>query len=596
MKRIFDFRFSIFDWRISLRLGLSVVILLCFTKAQALEIFPVADLRPGMRGITHTVLQGSKIEPVETEVLGVAKNQIGPGLDLIICKLVDPKTALTGAVHGMSGSPLYIDGKIVGALSRRVMIFEKDGHCGFTPIADMLKVGERPSVASQPSRGAGPGTMAWLFPTDGKAVKVRAEYLSLPLSVSGLPGELLQQLLQRSGLASQGFVAAAGGGSSSSAALLGPETLQPGAPVAAVLMSGDISSAGTGTLTWREGNRVLGFGHPMLGVGSAGWPMGTAEIITTVPSYYTPFKMANQGQIVGTITQDRLSAIGGVVGQKPVMVPYRVERIHEGKSLKVLQGQMVTDAEMVPMLVGAALMSPLMRTDESSREFALQVEGELTFADLPALKISGTFAGKEFDLMTAVFDLLRPVAFVMGQDWTRPVISGLQLKLTTAERFKIWKVDRVELERMKLEPSETCQVRVTLQEVYGARRVESFALPLPESLKTGSVEVRVAGAAELDEAGFYRSLGAIQDARQLIERLNRQRSRQQLYVQLVTSASGQIIDQYELPSLPSSVQAVMQAGHQSERRYPLNEQVWLEDSRNLGGVVEGMARVRFEVK
>lgn len=558
--------------------------------------FPIEDLRPGMRGLTYTVLQGDKIEPLQTEIMGVAKNYAGPGLDLIIAKLVDPKTELTGAVHGMSGSPLYIDGKLVGALSRGLVGFIKDGQCGFTPIRDMLNVAKM--AAENPAPSVPPFTISTASLMDQfHQVKdlVEETYLSIPLAVSGLPVEVTDQLLEKYGLKACGMAAVSGGGTSLSDHA-GSESLVPGAPLSVILMSGDISAAGTGTLTWRDQDKVLGFGHPMFGTGLSNWPMGTAEIITTIPSYDYPHKMANQGGIVGTVQQDRASAIYGQIGSLPPLASYRIEQTHNGVSQKTLKGQFVSDPMITPMLVASAIMQSLVSGGHLSREFSMEMKGELTFSGLPALKMEGLFSGEEEDLISAVIDQLQSVSMVMRQEWSKPQVTGLELALNTTEIQHVWHIEGLELERTKLEPGKKVEVTVELQQRYGERRQERFEVPLPEGLKEGSVMVRVAGAQTLDQQGFFQELQAIKEPAQLIDRLNHKRARNGLYLQLVTHSHGQIIAQYELPSLPDSVRSVMEPPDKSKGSIPLTERVWLETFHLFGGVVDGEEQVNLEIR
>jgi SpoIVB peptidase S55 len=580
-----------------LLLGLGCVVAGGGIQAAEIPLFELSELRPGMRGMTRTVMQGTTIESIETEVLGVAKNALGPGKDLIIGKLIDPRTALTGAVHGMSGSPLYIDGKMVGALSRRIAAFEKDGHCGFTPIQDMLGVASSPRSSPMTAKWwPGVRQMAAGDPTTLGKFSERMEFLGVPLTVSGLTEKAMGQLLQWSGLQDQGWMVMAGGGSGAKKEGLGPEVLQPGSAVSAVLMTGDLAVAGTGTLTWREGNKVLGFGHPMLGVGQATWPMGTAEIITVVPSYMRPFKMANQSRIVGTITQDRLSAIYGEVGTLPVLAKYRVEREHEKKVLPVLQGELVSNRMVTPMLIGAALAGPLLNRDELNQEFSLEVQGVVKFRDLPDLTIAGRYGGEMANLMEAVFDLIRPVAVVFEQDWSTPEVTEVQLKLITREQAQVWDIEGARLLTPEVEAGNKVRCDVFLKERYGQRRTETVEMALPEGIKGGSVEVRISAAQNLDEASFFRGLRAVRNTGELIERLNQRRARDAYYVQLISGAQGEVIHQYELPALPPSVRVVMEAGNQTEGRVALAERVWAETKRPVDGVVHGSARGRFNVR
>jgi hypothetical protein len=596
---------------------LSTVLVACFfclpaTGRAAVETMPVSALKPGMKGVTYTVLQGNKIEEIQTEILGVAKNGLGPGLDLIIGKLVDPKTALTGAVHGMSGSPLYIDGKLVGALSRRIMIFEKDGQCGFTPIADMLKVGEKLDEPRKTSLSAFANKTApsripaeadrslasvrAFFP--GQSDGVRVDYFATPLSVTGVNPQVWQRLAVEMGMDSRRFFAVPGGGKAENAknAALGPDSLVPGQPVAAVFMTGSVNIAGTGTLTWREGNKVLAFGHPMFGFGELEFPMATAEIITTVPSYLMPFKMSNTAQIVGTITQDRSSAIAGTVGPVPKMASYRVERTSNGKPRPVLSGEFVTHPLLSPMLVGAALESGILEHDDISRTFTLRVSGELKLAGHEPLKLGGVYAGEDIDILLALMQILRPVMTVYAQSYEVLRAESLVFKLEIDDKPKLWTIESVRADRSKCEPGDTVGITVELNPLYGERTREHFAVKLPENLKSGRFTVRVSGANSLNSAAWQRGLEAAKNVDEMIRRLNDKRPQDRLYVQVLTSAPGAVVADRDMPSLPPSVRGVMQGGNQSPDGTYLNEKVWLETDKTLPGAVNGRQEVELEFK
>ncbi|MDR1146932.1 MAG: sporulation protein SpoOM, partial [Verrucomicrobiales bacterium] len=370
-----------------------------FSFAALPPILPVSELTPGMRGKTLTVMQGTEIVELETEILGVWKNALAPGKDLIVARLVDEKTKLTGAVHGMSGSPLYIDGKLVGALSRRLGMFEKDGHCGFTPIEDMLDVGKR--MAADDDLKPFP----WSAGQDGTLtpqVKPAGDYLALPLSISGWNErlrELLEPLFPADGL----FVPLAGGGAAAGAVEGAP--IAPGSPLAVVLMSGDIDVAGTGTVTAVDDDEVLAFGHPMLGVGAVEFPFARAEIISTLPSYYYPHKISNTGQLAGTLKQDRLSAVAGNLGKLPALAAYEIQRKHNGERRPTWRGQMVKDYRLAPMLVLILAAVALDGGQDYSYHATLRLKGEIVFEGLPPVKLDGIYSGRRYQ---ALFDIVEP--------------------------------------------------------------------------------------------------------------------------------------------------------------------------------------------
>ena len=566
------------------------------TPVLAIPTISVKEIRPGMHGIVYTVLQGTTIVPVDTEILGVAENSLGPGYDLIIGKLVDPKTSLVEAVHGMSGSPLYIDGKLAGALSRRLATFEKDGHCGFTPIADMLRVAEgaKPPAAVAAVQGGPrnpflPGKPAFLGGGLGNGGAF--ETLGIPFSVTGLSGAATQALLRAFGYADSGLVPVAAGGGESLARLKDVK-LEPGSAVSAVLMDGALTVAGTGTLTWREGDKVLAFGHPMTGMGKSAWGMAPAEIITTIPSYERPYKLANVGPVTGTVVEDRLSAIAGIVGALPPMASYDIVRSFEGAPLPTLSGHFSVEPAVAPLLAASAAMGAVTLGNEAGRTLTLRATGEVEFQGLPPLRLGGVWSGEDVELAAALRELVAPLSVLYSQDWERPRPVALRLKLETSAAVHAWTVDAVRSDAPSYRPGATVGLDVTLRERYGQRVVRHVDLVLPPALKAGAFRVRVADGAALDGPELLRAVPALRDAAQLVALLNRRRDGGRLYVQVVSDAPGEIVADREMPALPPSVLSVMRApgaGTGDDAAVALRERVWAETSQEIPGGIGALS-------
>jgi hypothetical protein len=557
--------------------------------------FPKEDLRPGMRGVTFTVLQGNRVEALQTEVLGVAKNWVGPGLDLIIARLVDPKTALTGAVHGMSGSPLFIDGRIVGALSRRIATFEKDGHCGFTPFEDMWKVGA--ALPQKPSEGflSDLTRRFWRQPISQLFRRQEDRFLGIPLSVPGLSPSVSQKILAKWGLDGGTLLPVASGGRGKLFAGADATNLEVGAPLAAVMMTGDIQIAGTGTLTWREGSRVLGFGHPMFGFGPSAIPMATAEVITTVPSYLLPYKVTNTGPIVGTITEDRLSAIGGAIGPVPRLATYQFRRVHEGIPLSTLRGALVVHPVLSPLLLELAIASVLEDTDALARTFTIEVSGEVHFRDLPPLRLQGLYSGQDGDLAGTVLAISRPLEIFFSQGWTEPLVENVDLSFVSKEKEEVWNLESVVAESSWCEPGSTLPVLLRLQKRYGPRIERRLEIPIPSAVPPGNLELRVLSGSALDRHLLDRTLPGLQRPEELIEQLNRRHRSDAFYVELVGASEGLVSAGVELPALPPSVRAVAQ-GAESPQKEALNEVVWAEEAVEVPGVAVGEASLSLAVR
>jgi len=566
------------------------------------EILPVDQVKPGMHGQTYTVMKGKEIVPLQTEILGVAKNAQGPGLDLIIGRLIDEKTELTEAVHGMSGSPLYIDGKLVGALSQRIATFEKDGHCGFTPIADMFKVEDLVHTAPQArqqSESLPLMNFTALLPKNMSDSGPGFSALTVPLSVSGVRPDIFSKWLDRCGLGRDLFLTVPGGGSmdaASAGAFKDAMEIKAGSPLAAVFMSGDINIAGTGTCTWRKGDHVLAFGHPMFGFGNSELPMAGAQIITTIPSYETPYKLSNTGPIIGTIYQDRVSAIAGVLGQAPPLATYLIERTHEGEKLPDLKGTFAPHPLLTPLLVGTAMQSALGNSLEMARTLSVHMTGELTFAHHPALKLDGIFSGEENTLPDLLASTLQPLQKLFAQRDDHLVAQNLHISFDTQERMKNWTVESIHTDAREVEPTGQIHLTVELREEYGARTSQTFALSLPENIKSGTVSLRVGSSAELDNNRLTRNIQNARTVDEMIGLFNQRRLQDRVYVQAVTTATGEVVHDREMPALPGSIRNVMEGNNNSVASVPLPEQVWLELSAQLPGVVHGHQEVQVAVK
>jgi len=353
------------------------------------------DLQPGMKGEVWTVFKGSTPEPFSVQVTGILRNALGPGKSLILCELTDARVQSMGAVAGMSGSPLYIDGRLAGVLSYQIQRFETVRYAGFTPISDMLEVSTMPAtkgvLAPEPIpikgdreargtdfSGAQFSPMTPSFTLGGLAPNVAAalepRFAALGLSVNGLGGNA--------------------GGDPADPAPTGPTELRPGGVVAVALALGDITIAGTGTVSHVDGNRILAFGHPMLSLGATELPMASAEIVTILPSQFNSIKVSNTGGLIGAFSQDRLSGIYGEVGRKPPMVPVEVN-FPRRTNRKALHFQVVRHEQVLPVIAATGLAQAVMGSNESGFARGFKVTTIVDFPDLQPLELSQIYSGPQ---------------------------------------------------------------------------------------------------------------------------------------------------------------------------------------------------------
>jgi hypothetical protein len=334
----------------------------------------------------------------------------------------------------------------------------------------------------------------------------------------------------------------------------------------------------------------------MFQFGDSALPMAGAEVVTTVPSYETPYKMTNTGKIVGTIYQDRVSAIAGVLGDMPPLATYEIDRTHEGESLPALKGWFAPHPVLTPMLIGAALNSALSNSLQMARTLSVHMTGEIDFAGHAPLKLDGIFSGEDDTLPDLLMDTLTPLQKLFSQTDEHLTAQSLHVSFATEERMKNWTIESVRTDEREVPPGGPVHVTVELREEYGARTAQSFTVTLPESVKSGTVAIRVGGSTELNNDRLNRGIQNARTVDEMIALYNQRRLQDSVYVQAVSNAAGDVVRDQEMPALPGSVRRVMEQGNSSPASIPLPEQVWLEMSAQLPGVVHGRQEVSVAVK
>ena len=307
---------------------------------EVTKFFPLAEVKRGMKGVAYTVFEGVNPEPMQVEILGILRDALGPGQDMILARLHGDKPEYTGVVAGMSGSPVYIDGRLVGALSYRIGQFSKEPIAGITPIESMLQVRDGNGAAAvaicsgrwkiEPMRGALAARQAQGQNDDSffggapsgdsfsrhEQPEIRA--METPLVFGGFSPETVERFGDT--FRAMGLTPVAGLGGADPTAVQ-PEPLVPGSAVSAVLVRGDLSMAGTCTVTYVDPKRLLACGHPITQYGPVDMPMTKAEVLASLASPLNAFKIINTTETVGAFTEDRASAIMGQFGKKARMIP-----------------------------------------------------------------------------------------------------------------------------------------------------------------------------------------------------------------------------------------------------------------------------------
>jgi SpoIVB peptidase S55 len=539
-----------------------------------MHVFPLSEVKRGQRGVAYTVFEGINPESMDVEILGVLKDALGPGQDMILARLHGAKPEYTGVVAGMSGSPVYIDGRLVGALSYRIGQFSKDPIAGITPIEYMLAVrdGEvlRPAGGSSPVRASVPG--------NNDQVEVRA--METPLVFGGFSQETVDRFGDQ--FRAMGLTPVAGLGGSDASALQ-PEPLVPGSAVSAVLVRGDLSMAGTCTVTYVDPTRLLACGHPITQYGPVDMPMTKAEVVATLASPLNAFKIVNTTQTVGAFTEDRASAILGRFGAKARMIPVSVEVTpptvsgKTGLEPKTMHFEVLDNRQLTPSAILVSVYQSLQGTNAAAAEMSFRVNGELDVEGQSPVRLHGLMAQNELNsgaINTALFVGER-FSKVYENSLDQPVITGLKLKVEAIPDRRTAVLETARLSRLEAKAGDTVEVEATLHPYQAEPRVVRLTVKLPPILSPGPMRVLVSDGATVDKLTNPTGATAQYAAglADTVEQLNRSRANDRIYVTLLDHAAQVVLQGESMPDVPLSMANVLGPLKDSQRMQLTGESV-----------------------
>ncbi len=544
------------------------------------QFFPLSELKEGMKGTARTVFRGSVAEEFNVEILGVVPSAIGPNRDLIIGKLSGGGADRTAVFAGMSGSPVYIDGKLVGAISYSFP-FSKEPICGITPIAQMLEIFEQKPTnksASNEPRSFSFGELAastWKpnFPNGSiiqssilaggnpnsalaSAVGQTFQPIATPMAFSGISQEALNQFAPQ--LMSAGLlpVASAGGGSKITAmAKFDENTLRGGASVSMSLVRGDYSMAAAGTVTYRDGEKIYAFGHPFLNLGSSDLPMSESSVVVVVPSLNNSFKLSVPNAMVGSMTQDRSTGVYGKLGQAPKMIPVKLNMETSRGQTETVNFEVAKDDFLTPLLLNISVYNAILASERSIGESTIEVTGEIKLKTGDAIKIDRRFSGPSAALFSAG-TIAVPTSALLKSRFDEMEISQITLNLSSTDGSKTAVLERATVDKAEIKAGETFEVQAFVRSDAGRVFVQKIPVKIPADTPAGTLLINVADGASAQQIAVSqqfvpKSLG------ELVKTINGLKKDDRLYVQTYRVTNGAIIGAKELPNLPPSVLATL---------------------------------------
>lgn len=460
-------------------------------SSPAPALMALSELKAGMEGEVRTVFAGTQPEPFKVKVTGVIRNALGPGKSLILCELTDPRVQSMGATAGMSGSPLYIDGKFVGALSYQLQRFETVRYAGFTPAADLVEVRDLPTV--EPSSQSSDLASAPVAASAGEFVSLRPTF-----SVGGVSPSVLaavSPLFRAAGL-EVGALAGSQGGSGENVSPAQP--LVPGAPIAAALTTGDISIAGTGTISMVDGGRITAFGHPMLGLGDVDIPMCSAEIVTILPSSMSSMKVANVGGIIGSFRQDRLSAISGDLGAKPGMVDVEVVSKGRGREAKTLHFQTVRMAQLLPLAVATAVSQAVQGSNDTGYTEGFRVCSTIEFPGGRTVTDASLYAGSSA-FMQGLREFAVRLALLSSNPYEKIYPTRVSVTVEPVQGSPVAILESFRLSRTVVHSDEPLEASLSWRNYQGTVERQTVTIPVDPAWIGKSLDVVLVNGSFLDE-------------------------------------------------------------------------------------------------
>lgn len=575
--------------------------------AQPAEIFPEDKIAPGMKGYGVTDLgDGKGVQRFDVEILGLLK-RFAPKQDLILARVSGIGLENSGIIAGMSGSPIYVDGKLVGALAYG-WPFSKDPICGITPIQGMLEIRHAPPTPPVPIGGSTVTTAALVSAfsqgrfadrMDDLLKPFQATHagsmaaLPLPVSFGGslAPGKIFDRLA-----AAAGWMAAPSGASASAAAAdaSAPGSLAPGSAVATELLSGDMDLSATGTVTWVEGNSLLAFGHPFLSMGPVSMPMARAEVLTVLPSIYRSFKFAATGPVLGSITQDRSTGVLGTFGSSAPMVPITVRISSESVPTQTYRFQAVHNAMLTPILSALAIDNALTTLEKRTGErtlvwkSAIRTPGRDVHWDSV---FSGLNAREE-----AVTSLALLTNYLMANEFHDLTILGVDVEISHSDRLQNARILHVEAQKERVRPGEEVPVWVDLVDFRGSSRRVVMNLKVAPDTPPGPLTVFVGDGSAATAYDLAMLPPDPQSLDQVLDFLARVKPPNSLNLLSYRKASGAIVGGDALAALPPSVTALLRDRGPGEASTPELSYVRLQsDSVEQPIPVTGSVRLRVEV-
>jgi hypothetical protein len=586
------------------------------------SLMPLEEVKPGMIGVGRTVFEGSDLKEFKVQILGVLKNVQAPQRNLILARLEGGPLAETGVIAGMSGSPVYVDGRLVGAVSYSIGAFPKEPIAGITPIGEMIEgTAEAPL---QQRRPAAQGRLDLPVTPENLTAALRATYeriamfadrpadiqsIGLPAAAGAEMGALLRPIatpLIMSGMNASasdlvssmfrdaGFTPVLSGGHGSDAPK-STEPLRPGDPIGVSLLGGDADMGASGTITHIDGDKLYAFGHPFFNFGPAAFPLTRAYVYTSLPSLMSSFKIATLGDIVGTLKQDRATAISGTLGKGPDTVPITITLESEHTPKRTFHYSAVNDQLFTPLLTYVALFNTLGNYERQFGPVTFTVEGKAAFDRHQDLTFEDIFTGDN-TIPSASAYVAGPITMLLSNDIEPLTVKSVDISVTASEQSRSATIQRVWLDEVHPRAGRTVPLKVLTRSYRGKETISTIPIEIPANA-TGQLTVMVTDGKQLnqmEQRDLRRSVQP-QSVAQMIKALNETRHNNRIYVRLITGTPGAVVNGEVMTSLPPSVLSVLEGDRSGGSFTPIRSATLGEWELAMDSAISGTRALTIDV-
>jgi hypothetical protein len=585
---------------------LVILLVLASVAVHATDIMPLSQIKEGMTGVGRTVMKGTTIVEFQVEILGVLHNYL-PQQSMILGLLKGANLEETGVIAGMSGSPVYIDGKIIGAVAYS-WAYAKAPIAGITPIESMLETSVLPTHAAPvvpPVEVAEYYNFEKLItnhlsqtPRIDTAVvgfgNVELMPIAAPMSISGFDRRVIDRFAPL--FSSFGMEPMQAGASGREEPENTARDLQPGDPLSVQLITGDFDVGAIGTVSYRDKDKILAFGHPFFNLGPISFPMATARIYGVVPSLQSSFKLGSAGPVVGTIRQDLQSAVFGIVGDHASMIPVTVNIQNEEQTKRTFQFQIADHNLLSAPLMDFAFENAMMVTQLGIAESTVRLTGTIDIKGRSPVKVSNIFSGiTSFSSASQYFATI--LYTLMANEFKSIDVQNVRIDVEMSSKRKEADIVEVWLDKAEVRPGDDVKVKVMYRPYLGEKQVEEFAVKIPEDFKSNQIQFMVGGGQEISRLEYAQFGRAYQpdSLDQLVALVGNLRSNDRIYLKAFSNDQSLLMKGQFLSSLPASVFSVLSSSQTIGSAQRVFRPTLWEDSRPVGCFVSGLRSFSLRV-